>query len=195
MTVLTIPPEVAAECAKKLFSLAAAANRDAMTLVKQAMALARNEQVARPLGVLKKYVREYNQYGSREVSEVIVSLQAVADPEHVKRLDRCQAKNDVLRAEFEQRRQDELHRRWETGGEAWERAFETLTTDAKTLVRAAEMVRQGKGGKNLLNAVRGYYETEGRYKSLWRLERYTPSEWHLERIVHASGDKVVPLRR
>ncbi len=92
MTVLTIPPEVAAECAKKLFSLAATANRDAMTLVKQAMGLARNEQVARPLGVLKKYVREHNQYGSREVSEIIASIEAAADPEHVKRLGRYQAK-------------------------------------------------------------------------------------------------------
>ncbi len=33
MTALTIPPEVAAECAKKLFSLATTANRDATTLV------------------------------------------------------------------------------------------------------------------------------------------------------------------
>ncbi len=173
MTVLTIPPEVAAEGAKKLFSLAAAANRDAMTLIKQAMALARHEQVARPLGVLKKYVREYNQYGSGEIREVIASIEAAADPEHVKRLNRCQAKNDALRAEFEQGRQDELQRRWETGGEAWERAFETLTTDAETLVRAAETVRQGKRCKNLVKAVRGYYEIPERAHCLWRLDRYT----------------------
>ncbi len=195
MSALSIPPEVAAECAKKLFAIAAAANRDAMTLIKQAMVLAKNEQVSRPLGVLKKDVREYNQYGSAEVSEIIASIEAAADPEHVKHLSRCQAKNDAMRAEFEQGRQDALQRRWETGGEAWERAFETLTEDAKTLVCAAELARQGKGGKNLLNAVRGYYETEGRYKSLWRLERYTPTEWNVERIVHASGGKVVPLRR
>ncbi len=44
MTVLTIPPEVAAGCAKKLFALAATANRDAMTLIKQAMALAKTSK-------------------------------------------------------------------------------------------------------------------------------------------------------
>ena len=103
MTVLTIPPDVAAECAKKLFALAAAANRDAMTLVKQAMALAKNEQPARPLGVLKKYVREHNQYGSGEVSKVIASIETAADPEHVKRLARCQAKYDAARARLNER--------------------------------------------------------------------------------------------
>ncbi len=98
MSALTIPPVVAAECAKKLFALAATANCDAMTLVKQAMALAKNEEPARPLGVLRKYVREHNQYGSGEVSEVIASIERAADPEHIKRLRRCQAKNDADRA-------------------------------------------------------------------------------------------------
>ncbi len=60
MTVLTIPQEVAAECSKKLFDLATSASRDSMTLVKQAMALARNEEPARPLGVLRKYVWMHN---------------------------------------------------------------------------------------------------------------------------------------
>ncbi len=175
MTVLTIPPEVATECAKKLFALAATANRDGMTLVKQAMALAKNEQVARPLSVLKKYVREYDQYGSGEVSEVIATIQAAADPEHVKMLARNQAKNDAYRAEFEQRRQDEAGRRWEPGGDGWDDAIKTMHTDAETLVRVAETVRQGKGCKNLFNAVRGYYESAGRAQCLWRLDRYTPT--------------------
>ena len=106
MSALTIPPEVAAECAKKLFSLAAAANRDAMTLIKQAMALARNEEPARPLGVLRKYVREHNQYGSGEVSEVIVSIETAAGPEQVKRLARYQAKRDAERAELKKPRSE-----------------------------------------------------------------------------------------
>ena len=98
MTVLTIPPEVAAECSKKLFTLAATANRDSMTLVKQAMALARNEEPARPLGVLRKYVWMHNQYGSAEVSEVIASIEAAADPEIYKRLCRYQTKQAAERA-------------------------------------------------------------------------------------------------
>ncbi len=192
MTALNIPPEVAAECAKKLFTLAASANRDSMTLVKQAMLLAKNEQVARPLGVLKKYVREYDQYGSGEVSEVIASIETVADPEHVKRLARGQAKYDAERAEFEQRQQDEAERSWEPDGEAWDYAIETMHTDAETLARAAETMKQGKGGKNLLNAVRGYYETEGRSRSLWRLRRYTPTNRESGRVVPVpKGSNVV----
>ena len=113
MTVLTIPPEVAGECAKRLFDLAATANRDAMTLIKQAMALAKNKQVARPLGVLKKYVREHKQYGSAEVSEVIASIQAAADPEHVKRLERIQAKYDAARAKLEERQKQPGPTYWE----------------------------------------------------------------------------------
>ena len=106
MTVLTIPREVATECATKLLSLAATANRDAMTLINQAMALAKNEHVSRPLGILKKYVREHNQYGSGEVSEIIASIETAADPKHIKRLARCQAKNDARRADFEKRRSE-----------------------------------------------------------------------------------------
>ena len=108
MTVLTIPPEVAAECARKLFSLAATANRDAMTLVKQAMGLAQNKEPARPLAILKKYVGMYNQYGSGEVREVIASIEAAADPEIFKRLCRYQAKKDKDRAAADVRRNDAL---------------------------------------------------------------------------------------
>ncbi len=104
MTVLTIPPEVASECAKKLFTLAATANRDSMTLVKQAMALAKNEEPARPLAILKKYVGMYDQYGSDEVREVIASIEAAADPEIYKRLCRYQAKKAAERAADDERR-------------------------------------------------------------------------------------------
>ena len=89
MTILTIPPDVAAAGAKKLFPLAETANRDAMTLIKQAMALAKNEHVSRPLGILRKYVREHDQYGSGEVSEIIASIETAADPKHIKRLARA----------------------------------------------------------------------------------------------------------
>ena len=109
MTILTIPPEVAAEGAKRLFTLAATANRDAMTLIKQAMALAKNEHVSRPLGILRKYVREHDQYGSGEVSEIIASIETAADPKHIKRLARCQAKNDARRADLEKRRSEPWH--------------------------------------------------------------------------------------
>ncbi len=139
MSALTIPQEVAGECAKKLFALAATANRDAMTLIKQAMLLAKNEQVARPLGILKKYVREHGQYGSDEVSEVIASIQAAADPKHVKMLARNQAKNDERRAGFE-------------------------TSDKETLSLAGSMMREHKASRDLIAAVLAFHERRG---SLW----------------------------
>ena len=108
MTVLTIPPEVAAECSKKLFALAATANRDSMTLVKQAMALAKNEEPARPLSTLKKYVRMYDQYGSDEVRQIIATIESAADPEIYKRLCRYQAKTEADRAALAARRNDAL---------------------------------------------------------------------------------------
>ena len=100
MTALTIPQEVAAECAEKLLALAASANRDAMTLTKQAMVLARNEWPSRALMILRKYVREYNQYESGEVAKIIAAIEAAGDPEHIERLKRRQAKYDSQRAEF-----------------------------------------------------------------------------------------------
>ncbi len=146
MTVLTIPPGVAAECAKTLFSLAATANRDAMTLIKQAMALARNEQVARPLGVLIKYVREHNQYGSGEVSEVITSIQEAADPEHVKRLVRNRIENDRRRAEIEER-------------------------EKETLRRASALMCEQEASRDLIEAVLAFHERRG---SLWDVDKYLP---------------------
>ena len=113
MTALTIPQEVAAECAKKLLALAATANRDAMTLTKQAMALASNEMPSRPLATLRKYVREYNQYESGEVAKIIAVIEAAADPEHIKRLARNQAKYDAQRARFEERCNESRPTYWE----------------------------------------------------------------------------------
>ncbi len=108
MTALTIPQEVAAECSKRLLDLAATASRDAMTLTKQALALAGNEMPSRPLGVLRKYVREYNQYESGEVAKIIAAIEVAANPEHVERLARRQAKYDAQRAEFEKRGEEIL---------------------------------------------------------------------------------------
>ena len=146
MTALTIPQEVSDECAKKLFSLAATANRDAMTLVKQAMALAQNKEPARPLGVLKKYVGEHNQYGSDVVSEIIASISAAADPEHVKRLARAQAINDARRAKFE-----ESHR--------------------KVLRQASSLMREQIASRDLIAAVLAFHEGRG---SLWDVEQNLP---------------------
>ncbi len=98
MTVLTIPQEVAADCAEKLLALAAAANRDAMTLTKQAMVLARNERPSRALMILRKYVREYHQYESGEVAKIIAAIEAAGDPEIIKRMARGIAMNDATRA-------------------------------------------------------------------------------------------------
>ena len=98
MTGLTIPQEVAADCAEKLLALAATASRDAMTLTKQAMVLARNERPSRAPGVLRKYVKDYNQYESGEVAKIIAAIEAAADPEIVKRMARGIAKNDAARA-------------------------------------------------------------------------------------------------
>ena len=101
MSALTIPQEVAADCTEKLLALAAAANRDAMTLTKQALILARNETPSKAFATLKKYVREYNQYESGEVAKIVAAIEAAADPEYIKRLKRRQAKYDAQRAEFE----------------------------------------------------------------------------------------------
>lgn len=133
MTALTIPPEVAAECSKKLFALAAAANRDSMTLVKQAMALAKNEEPARPLSTLKKYVRMYDQYGSGEVSEVIASIEAAADSEIYKRLCRYQARQAAERAERDAR-------------------------DTDTLKTAHAVMREREASRELIEAVLDFHE-------------------------------------
>ncbi len=146
MTALTIPPEVAAECAKKLFSLASTANRDAMTLVKQAMALAQNEEPARPLSTLKKYVGMYNQYGSGEVREVIASIESAADPEIYKRLCRYQAKKAADRAALDARRNDAL--------------------DA-----AHALMREREASRGLIEAVLNFHIARG---SLWDVEVNLP---------------------
>ena len=103
MTALTIPPRVAADCAVQLSRLAAKLSRDATTLVRIATSLVISEQYGRPLGVLKKYARENNQYGAAEVEKVIYVMEAVMDPKHVKHLARLQKKRDKDRAAFEKR--------------------------------------------------------------------------------------------
>ena len=100
MTALTIPPRVAADCAVQLSRLAAKLSRDATTLVRIATSLVISEQYGRPLGTLKKYARENNQYGAAEVEKIIYVMEAVMDPEHVKHLARLQKKRDKDRAEF-----------------------------------------------------------------------------------------------
>ncbi len=80
MTVLTIPPEVAGECSRKLLELAASASRDATTLTKQALILARNEMPARALATLRKYVKDYDQYKSSEVAKIVAAIVTAADP-------------------------------------------------------------------------------------------------------------------
>ena len=141
MTVLTIPPEVAGECSKKLFALATAAARDSMTLVKQAMALAKNEEPARPLAILKKYVGMYDQYGSAEVREVIASIEAAADPEIFKRLCHYQAKKDKDRA-----------------------AADARSTDA--LKAAHEVMREGEATRELIAAVLDFHTRHGDYQEV-----------------------------
>ena len=100
MTAVTIPPVVAAECADRLSRLAAELNRDAATLIRTATTLVITEKYGRPLGVLKKYARENKQYGAAEVEKVIVLMEAVMDPEHVKHLARLKKKRDKARAAF-----------------------------------------------------------------------------------------------
>ncbi len=146
MTVLTIPPEVAAECAKKLFSLATAANRDSMTLVKQAMALAKNEEPARPLSILKRYVGEYNQYSSGEVREVIASIESAADPEIYKRLCRYQAKKAAERAALDERR-------------------------GQALDAAHALMREREASRGLIEAVLNFHRGGG---DLWNIESHLP---------------------
>ncbi len=100
MTAVTIPPMVAADCADQLSRLAAELSRDAATLIRTATALVITEKYGRPLGILKKYARENNQYGAAEVEKIIYVMEAVMDPEHVKHLARLQKKRDKDRAEF-----------------------------------------------------------------------------------------------
>ncbi len=103
MTVFTIPPMVAADCADKLSRLAAELSRDAATLVRIATSFVISEQHGRPLGSLKRYAREHKQYGAAEVEKVIYVMEAVMDPEHVKHLARHQKKRDKERAAFKER--------------------------------------------------------------------------------------------
>ena len=100
MTAVTIPPMVAADCADQLSRLAAELSRDAATLIRTATALVITEKYGRPLGILKKYARENNQYGAAEVEKIIYVMEAVMDPEHVKHLARLQKKRDKDRAAF-----------------------------------------------------------------------------------------------
>ncbi len=146
MTALTIPPEVAAECAKKLFSLATAASRDSMTLVKQAMALAKNDEPARPLSTLKKYVGMYNQYGSGEVREVIASIESAADPEIYKRLCRYQTKKAAERAAADERR-------------------------GQALDAAHALMREREASRELIEAVLHFHSGGG---SIWDIEVNLP---------------------
>ncbi len=113
MTALTIPPEVAAECSQKLLALAATASRDAMTLTKQALVLARNDMPSRAFATLKKYVREYNQYESGEVAKIVATIEAAADPKHIARLKQRQAKYDAQRANFEEACSEKPPTYWE----------------------------------------------------------------------------------
>ena len=103
MTVITIPPVVAAECADRLSRLAAELSRDAATLIRMATTLVITEKYGRPFGKLKTYARENKQYGAAEVEKVIVLMEAFMDPEHVKHLARLQKKRDKDRAEFKKR--------------------------------------------------------------------------------------------
>ena len=113
MTALTIPPEVAAECSQKLLALAATASRDAMTLTKQALILARNETPSKAFATLKKYVREYNQYESGEVAKIVATIEAAADPKHIALLKQRQAKYDAQRAKFEEACSEKPPTYWE----------------------------------------------------------------------------------
>ncbi len=113
MTDLTIPPDVAAECSQRLLDLAATASRDAMTLTKQALILARNETPSKAFATLKKYVREYNQYESGEVAKIIAAIEAAADPKHIALLKQRQAKYDEQRAKFEEACSEKPPTYWE----------------------------------------------------------------------------------
>ncbi len=113
MSALTIPPEVAAERSKRLLDLAATASRDAMTLTKQALVLARNEMPSKALATLRKYVREYNQYESGEVAKIVAAIEAAGDPKHIARLKQRQAKYDAQRAKFEEACSEKPPTYWE----------------------------------------------------------------------------------
>ena len=114
MTAVTIPPMVAADCADQLSRLAAELSRDATTLVRIATSLVISEQYGRPLGTLKKYARENNQYGAAEVEKIIYVMEAVMDPEHVKHLARLQKKRDKDRAAFKKQCSEARPTFWET---------------------------------------------------------------------------------
>ena len=146
MTALTIPQEVATDCAQKLLALAATASRDAMTLTKQAMALAGNQMPSRPLATLRKYVREYNQYESGEVAKIIAAIEEAADPEHVRRLARNQAKYDAQRAVFEKRNEE-------------------------ALPQAHALMREQEASQDLIAAVLDFHEGTG---DLWTIEANLP---------------------
>ena len=101
MTAIALPPEVATECAVELSLIVAKLHRDAATLTRTASALLTGRQHGRPLGILKRYARENEQYGADEVEEVIATIEAAMDPDHIKHLVRSQARRDKERAAFE----------------------------------------------------------------------------------------------
>ena len=114
MTAVTIPPMVAADCADQLSRLAAELSRDAATLIRTATALVITEKYGRPLGILKKYARENNQYGAAEVEKIIYVMEAVMDQDHVKHLARLQKKRDKDRAAFKKQCSEARPTFWET---------------------------------------------------------------------------------
>ena len=109
MTAVTLPPEVATECAERLSLIVTKLHRDAATLTRTISSLLTRKQHGRSLGTLKKYAGEHGQYGADEIREVIITIEAAMDPGHVKHLARSQARRDKAHAEFEKGRSEPWH--------------------------------------------------------------------------------------
>ena len=183
MTVLTIPPEVAAECSRKLLDLAASASRDATTLTKQAIILARNEMPARALATLRKYVKDYDQYKSSEVAKIVAAIVTAADPAHVQRLARNITKNDATRAEAARDCAAATERAWKPGGKSWNSAIESAEKNSRVLSLAAKRMRTGEANRHLVNAMRALDEN---HRVFWRIERYLP--YDQQRAIHGDAE-------
>ncbi len=103
MSAINLPPEVIAECVSELSRISVEISRDGATLHRFVVRLLTGGSPGLLLGSLKKYARANKQYGADKVEEVIAAIEAVADPDHLKHLARCQARRDKEHAAFLER--------------------------------------------------------------------------------------------
>ena len=113
MTAVALPPEVVAECVSGLTRISVEVSRDGATLHRFIIGFLTGAPHGRLLGSLKRYARVDKQYGWDEVEEVIATIEAAVDPDHLKHLARLQARRDREHAAFLERCKQPRPTYWE----------------------------------------------------------------------------------